>query len=140
MDEAKQAVLQVENSVNFQSDSGYTIGVLTDLQKLFACATVSDDEKDSGMFTPEIKNDLKFRVSHHDKYSARLNLLFRSNRILKTEFQRLSWLNQVTGSSIQTYVKFSLGKQAVVLATISHLLSNAPGSCGRLCLASRTPP
>ena len=71
---------------SFQNNNtGLCIRVLIDLQKLFGCLVVVDAEtRGFDSYSPSEKNDMKLRVADSDKYSPRLNLVFRSNMALKT--------------------------------------------------------
>ena len=79
-----QGLLALKAS-SFENNTGLCIRVLIDLQKLFGCLVVIDGEtRGLDSYSPSEKNDMKLRVADSDKYSPRLNLVFRSNSALKT--------------------------------------------------------
>lgn len=82
-DDQKAPQLGLINDKGFKNTSGIGLGVLQDLQKLVGCLKVSDEQKGKE-FLPMEKQDLKTRGQENFKYSARINLVFRSNNILKT--------------------------------------------------------
>ena len=83
---------------NFKNESGLVIQALIDLQRFMGCKLVADDQP-VDMFVPVQKKEMKLRVAETDKFSARVNLLFRSNPTLKTRGFKIQ--------SIQSNTKFS---------------------------------
>ena len=75
--------MSVKNDLGFTNGTGLCIQVLTDMQKLVGCQMVADEEKQDNYLPTEIM-DIKNRVHHSGQYSARVNLIFRSNTCLKT--------------------------------------------------------
>lgn len=80
------SILDVKNEIGFHNNTGLAIQLLIDVQKLVGCQMVADEEKDNNYYPAEIM-DIKTRVQQSEKYSARVNLVFRSNPILKTGLQ-----------------------------------------------------
>jgi len=76
--------IDVPNDVNFTNRAGLSVRLLQDVQKLVGCQAVSDDSKGTSNYYPSEKADMKLRASESDKYSGRMQLLFRSNAFLKT--------------------------------------------------------
>ena len=70
--------------VDFENTSGLGLQALQDFQKLYGCKQVVDEDTPMESFSVQEKSDMKTRVTGCDKYSARLNLLFRTNVTLKT--------------------------------------------------------
>ena len=76
-------VLDIKNDAGFENSSGLGLSVLTDCQKLVACKVASDEEKSYDAYYPVEKNHMMIRATSQS-YSARVNLLYRSNACLKT--------------------------------------------------------
>ena len=66
----------------FENETGLSCRVLMDLQRLLACACVGHPPRKS--FSKEECEQFKAAVGGSSKYSARINLLFRSNAQLRT--------------------------------------------------------
>ena len=75
--------LDIKNDAGFENASGLGLSVVTDCQKLVACKVASDEEKSFDAYYPVEKNHMKIRATSQS-YSARVNLLYRSNAYLKT--------------------------------------------------------
>lgn len=84
MNEKDAMTLQSPEGVDFENTSGLGLQILQDFQKLYGCKQVADEDKPMESFSVQEKSDMKMRVAECDKYSARLNLLFRTNATLKT--------------------------------------------------------
>jgi|OrbCmetagenome_4_1107370.scaffolds.fasta_scaffold48789_4 hypothetical protein len=80
----------VQNTVGFKGGSGLAIRTLVDCQKLLACRIVADDDKIAGYLSPAEKTAIKVATSENDKFSGRINLVFRSNATLRT-MPRIYW-------------------------------------------------
>lgn len=76
-------VLNKENTWGFTNQSGMSLAVLTDLQKMCACRYVSENEMPHNSLPESEKQELRTCISESDKFSARLNLVFRTNGTLK---------------------------------------------------------
>ena len=57
--------------------------VTIDLQKLVACQMAADDGKGAANMLPSEKASIRVRTQEMDKYSGRVNLVFRSNSCLR---------------------------------------------------------
>lgn len=57
--------------------------VTIDLQKLVACQMAADDGKGAANMLPSEKASIRTRTQEMDKYSGRVNLVFRSNSCLR---------------------------------------------------------
>ena len=57
--------------------------VSIDLQKLVACQLAADDGKGAANMIPSEKASIRVRTQEMDKYSGRVNLVFRSNSRLR---------------------------------------------------------
>ena len=79
-----QPRLDIHNDAGFKNGTGLCLRVLQDSQKLVGCQVVCDEEKGPDNMMPVEKKGIKIRAAQSDKYSGRVNLLFRTNLALKT--------------------------------------------------------
>ena len=70
--------------------------MLTDLQKLFGCQAMLEEDKQFDCFSPSEKSQMKIRVAETERYSARLNLVFRSNVLLRRRSFETFWIDKMT--------------------------------------------
>ena len=78
-----ELTLETNVECDWDNDTGLCTRVLVDLQRLLGCAKLGDPVKE--FFTPTERADFAAVVGGISKYSARLNLLFRTNSQLRTD-------------------------------------------------------